>query len=121
MSCITENTIIVKPDAEIRCLEDLNGVGYVSGIYKAFENKDMVIFNFDCIGDVPWEIEDSDRLKLDLQKDLIILETNYGDSDGYYTRTPEGDVNDKNMLEWLKDKVSKADFKAIKKHTAYSW
>lgn len=45
MSQITENTVIVKPDAETRCLVDLNSVSYVSRIQKAFENNDMVFFS----------------------------------------------------------------------------
>lgn len=120
MSQITENTVIIKPDAEARLLEDLNSVDYVSGIYKAFENKDMIIYNFDCNGDVPWEIEDSSTMKLDYQNDLIALETNYLDGDGYWTRTPKGDVKEANLILWLKGKVTKAELKTIRKHTEYS-
>ncbi len=120
MSQITENTVIIKPDAEARLLEDLNSVDYVSGIYKAFENKDMIIYNFDCNGDVPWEIEDSSTLKLDYQNDLIALETNYLDGDSYWTRTPKGDIEEANLILWLKGKVTKAELKTIKKHTEYS-
>lgn len=120
MSQITENTVIIKPDAEARLLEDLNSVDYVSGIYKAFENKDMIIYNFDCNGDVPWEIEDSSTMKLDYQNDLIALETNYLDGDSYWTRTPKGDIEEANLILWLKGKVTKAELKTIKKHTEYS-
>lgn len=120
MSQITENTVIIKPDAEARLLEDLNSVDYVSGIYKAFENKDMIIYNFDCNGDAPWEIEDSSTMKLDYQNDLIALETNYLDGDSYWTRTPKGDIEEANLILWLKGKVTKAELKTIKKHTEYS-
>lgn len=120
MSQITENTVIIKPDAEARLLEDLNSVDYVSGIYKAFENKDMIIYNFDCNGDAPWEIENSSTMKLDYQNDLIALETNYLDGDSYWTRTPKGDIEEANLILWLKGKVTKAELKTIKKHTEYS-
>ena len=120
MSQITENTVIVRPEAETRCLEDLNSVNYVSGIQKSFENKDMVIFIFDCNGDAPWEIEDSNTLQLDYQKDLLCLETNYLDGDVMWARTPDGDIKEATLIDWLKDKVTKAELKTIRKHIAYS-
>ncbi len=120
MSQITENTVIVKPDAETRCLADLNSVSYVSKIQKAFENKDMVIFIFDCNGDAPWEIENSDSLTLDYQNDLICLETNYLDGDDMWTRTPKGDIEEPTLIDWLRNKVTKSELKTIKKHIAYS-
>lgn len=120
MSMITENTVIVKPEAEDRLLEDLSSVNYVSGVQKAFENNDMVIYIFDCNGDAPWEIENSDSLKLDYQNDLIAIETNYLDGDGYWTRTPKGDIKEANLYMWLKGKVSKSELKLIIKRTEYS-
>lgn len=122
MSMITENTIAIKPDAEERVMNDLAGYG-CSGINKVFQNDKMVIILFDNNGDNPWDIQGTVNTQADWE-DFYVIETNYGDSDGYWTQifTPEDrQDSDKTFLHWVKHEVTPEEYAIIKKKTRYTF
>ena len=103
MSMITENTVMVLAPAEQSMLNDLKEYG-CDGIYKVYKDDDVVIYNFDCNGDSPWDILNNEDLELDWDS-ILALETNYGDGDGYWTRIRSDDGYmidiEETLAEWL--------------------
>ena len=106
MSCITENTVIVEAESEQSMLNDLTAYGCGDSVYIVYRDNNLVICNFDCNGDSPWDILNSEELELAWDA-LIALETNYGDSDGYWTRVRSNDGYmvdiEETLADWLKE------------------
>lgn len=105
MSCITENTVIVEAESKQSMLNDLVAYGCGDSVYIVYCDDNLVICNFDCNGDSPWDILDSEELELAWDA-LIALETNYGDNDGYWTRVRSDDGYmvdiEETLADWLK-------------------
>jgi len=121
MSCITENTIVIKPDAEERVMNDLRGYG-CSGINSVWRNDKMVIILFDNNGDNPWDIEGINNLQADWE-DFYVIETNYGDDDGYWTQVfvdGHGVPYDGEALDWLYDNLDISEYYTVKDLIAYN-
>ena len=81
MSCITENTIVIKASAKNALKKDIdlaiNDTHYrfrLQNVKKAFENNEYVVYIFDCNGDQPWEVADAGYFSLDWD-DVIAMET----------------------------------------------
>ena len=123
MSCITENTVVCKPDAEERVLNDLADYG-CSGINKVWSNDKMVIILFDCNGDNPWDIQGTSNTQADWE-DLLAIETNYGDGDGYWTQTITEEygagVFDGELLDWLHDILTEQEYNEVKSLIGYTF
>jgi len=121
MSYITENTIVIKPDAEERVVNDLKEYG-CSGINSVWRNDKMVIILFDNNGDNPWDIEGTINLQADWE-DFYVIETNYGDDDGYWTQVfVDGQCvpYDGDALDWLCDNLDLSEYYTVKDLIAYN-
>lgn len=104
MSCITENTVIVEAESKQSMLNDLVAYGCGDSVYIVYYDDNLVICNFDCNGDSPWDILDNEELELAWDA-LIALETNYGDGDCCWTRVRSDagymvDIEE-TLAEWL--------------------
>ena len=116
MSCITENTIVMKASDEdqfLKEVEQYEGIHRLSGVVKVFKNNDIAVYVFDCNGDSPWEVE-SDTIA------PIILETNYGDGDGYWTRLNGNDVSE-TCRELLQNMLTETEFKSLEDAIEYTF
>ena len=130
MSCLTENTIVIKPDAEERLKHDLEFARdtwcRINGDKCVFRNKDYVVYIFDCNGDQPWEImdgEERDALQLE-RSDVVVTETNYGDF--CWTLINKGKKKGLRDTRWhlityMKRRVTPDEFEILKERIAYSW
>lgn len=106
MSCITENTVIVEAESKQSMLNDLAEYGCGDSVYIVYCDDNLVICNFDCNGDSPWDILDSEELELAWDA-LIAMETNYGDGDCCWTRVRSNDGYmidiEGTLADWLKE------------------
>ena len=122
MSMITENTVMVAAPAEQSMLNDLKEYG-CDGIYKVYQDGDVVIYNFDCNGDSPWDILNNEDLELDWDS-ILALETNYGDGDGYWTRIRSDDGYmidiEETLAEWL-DKFHPGIYASVAEKIKYTF
>lgn len=126
MSMITENTVVIKPDAEERVMNDLADYG-CSGINKVWSNDKMIVILFDNNGDNPWDIQGTANTQADWE-DILAIETNYGDEDDdgclYYTQvnTEEYGMSpyDGELLDWLHDQLTEREYNKVKKLIAYT-
>ena len=118
MSQITENTMVI-PTALCNFVEqDLSNYG--CDYKKVFQNKQIAIYNFDCNGDSPGDILDSDECKTPYGE-IMALETDYLDGDVPWTRFPkEDEETDVTIKEWIKDIVTEEEYKVIAEKIAYS-
>ncbi len=128
MSCITENTIVIRPEAEPVLLSDIEKVGdiyRVSDLKCKFRNNEYVAYIFDCNGDQPWEVADAGTLDLDFEKDVIGTETVYPDGGRWTqildTKTGYWEDSDKKLSTIMKQKLTPEEFEAYKKGTAYTY
>lgn len=122
MSCITENTIVIRPDAEERVMNDLKSYG-CSGINSVWRNDKMVIILFDNNGDDPWDIEGTDNLQADWE-DFYVIETNYGDSDGYWTQVFENGCcvpYEGDAIDWLHDNLDLSEYHTVEDLIRYTF
>lgn len=123
MSCITENTVVIKPNAVDRVMFDLQDYG-CSGIKNVWSNDKMVIILFDCNGDNPWDIQGTDHTQAGWD-DILAIETNYGDGDGYWTQiiTKEygAGVFDGELLDWLHDVLTEQEYNEVKPLIEYTF
>lgn len=122
MSQITENTVVCKHTALDLIKSDL--IAYGCEPKEVYSNEAMAIVIFDCNGDAVWEVQP--EICKSSYEDILALETNYLDGDGMWTRypgTPEiAPFEDMpTIAEWLKSKVSNAEYQAIKTKISYSY
>ena len=126
MSCFTENTIVVKREAEEKLKHDLEaGRDWcrIRGDKCVFRNNKYAVYIFDCNGDQPWEVmfgEDRDNLLLEWS-DIVATETYYGD--GRWTRVyKNGRIEDTRfkLVTYMKNRLTPDEYEIIKKKTAYS-
>ena len=104
MSMITENTVVIKQSALQRVLHDLYEYG-CSNVKKVWSNDTKIVIIFDNNGDSPWDILTDYEAK---KGDILAIETNYGDGDGYWTRVwteygesmYDGDLLDYSQCIW---------------------
>ena len=99
MSQVTENTILIRKEAEEDLLHDLTceEVSFcrIRGVRKVFDGKRHVLYVFDCNGNQPWDVADKGVLKLKT-RDVLCTETGFGEGetwtrlgrDGYLWDTP---------------------------------
>ena len=119
MSMITENTVVIKQSALQRVLHDLYGYG-CSNIKKVWSNDTKIVIIFDNNGDSPWDILTDYEAK---KGDILAIETNYGDGDGYWTRvwTEYGEsMYDGELLDWLHDVLTEQEYNEVKPLIAYT-
>ena len=129
MSQITENTIVVKPEAEIQLVQDLqkaSGLFFrVRNIKCVFKNKNYVVYVFDANGDVPWEVTtDRNIFGLNINGDVLGVETVYGEGDRW-TRVldkKKGFLVDTNwwLATYMKRNLSAKEFEVYRKGTQYT-
>ena len=128
MSCITENTIVIKASAENALKKDIdlaiNDTYYrfrLQNVKKAFENDEYVVYIFDCNGDQPWEVADADYFSLDWG-DVIAMETVY--EDGRWTRYTDKDgvMQDTNrkLTTIMKNKLTEIEYENLCQNIMYS-
>ena len=128
MSCITENTIVIKPLAEKTLLEDIRKVEdefRIGGLQCIFRNKDYLVYIFDCNGDQPWEIVDSGFLDLDFSKDVYASETYYPE-DGRWTQVFDenfGKIGDsfRKLITLMKSKLTNSEYIDLKQKIQYTY
>ena len=85
MSCITENTLVIKASVENQVIADLRNYG-CDGINCIVRTDEYVCVVYDCNGDSPWDILPSDEVQLQDMGGIVAIEINYGDEDGPWTR-----------------------------------
>jgi len=124
MSCITENTIVVKPDAVPTLLKDLDKAKAdyrISGINMVYSDDKYAIYVFDCNGDMPWQIADKGVFALDF-KDVYATETNYGEFRWTQTYTNGVGRDSHNwLITCMKNKLDDVSWKKVKKAIEYTW
>ena len=123
MSCITENTVVCRPDAVGRVMTDLENYDSSYDYKEVFRNDKLVIIIFDCNGDSPWDIMPSSEQKTE-DDDILAIETNYGDGDGYWTRIWTDKYGlagyDGELLDWLHDVLTEQEYNEVKPLIAYT-
>lgn len=85
MSCLTENTLVIRAGVENEAIADLRNYG-CDGINCIVRTDEYVCVVYDCNGDSPWDILPSDEVQLQDMGGIVAIETNYGDEDGPWTR-----------------------------------
>jgi hypothetical protein len=120
---LTENTVVIKPEAEERIMADLEEYPSCRGINKVFQNDKMIIILFDNNGDNPWDIEGTRNTHADWE-DILFIETNYGNGE-YWSQVfdeKESYVVDTSMkfINWIRDKVNGVEYYTIKDVTRYN-
>ena len=122
MSCITENTVVIKSNAVDRVMFDLQDYG-CSGIKNVWSNDKMVVILFDNNGDSPWDIKGTANTQAQWD-DILALETNYGDDDGYWTQIITEEYGaahfDGELLDWLHDVLTEQEYNEVKPLIAYT-
>ena len=119
MSMITENTVVCRPDAVGRVMADLE-TSDESRNYKKLWHKDkFAVIIFDCNGDSPWDIQGTANTQADWE-DILALETNYGDSDGYWTQILVEENFDGELLDWLHDQLTEQEYNEVKELIQYT-
>lgn len=120
MSCITENTIVMKNcniEAFLKAIDvNKNQYGWVNNIKEVFKNEDLTIFVFDCNGE-PIAVEE--------EKCFLVLETNYLDGEPLRTQlfdAKSGKVRDvRNRAKyWIKKIIGAECFDSIQNGLIYS-
>lgn len=123
MSMLTENTVVIKPEAEERIMADLGECLSCRGINKVFQNDKMAIILFDNNGDNPWDMKGTLNTHADWE-DILFIETNYGNGE-YWSQVfdeKEGFVIDTNQkfIDWVRNKVNGVEYYTIKDVTRYN-
>lgn len=116
MSMITENTIIIKTENYDLFLKDVESFGTerrISNIETVYKSSDYMVIVFDCNGDVPWEIDNTEC-------PYEVLETNYltGEDDAIVTFSDEND--DIRCSDLLDKYVEKSEINRVKNCIEYS-
>ena len=120
MSCITENTIVVKNDdvqAFFKAVEEHRSkYGRINNLNNVFNNDKLTIFVFDCNGE-PIAVEE--------QIKFLVLETNYLDGESFHTQI--FDVIQKMIRDaryrakyWIKKMIGDTDFNAVQSKLVYT-
>ena len=120
MSCITENTIVIK-NKDIRLFENAiddnrKKYGWINNLQDVYHNEKLSIFTFDCNGQ-PLSIEE--------QVDFLVLETNYLDGEPLYTQVYDVKTNAitdarYRAKHWIKKLIGEEPFKKIQDALVYS-
>lgn len=124
MSCLTENTIVVKREAEERLVHDLEvGRGWcrIRNETCVFKNDEYVIYVFDANGDQPWDVMfGTEWKKLKLQReDIVATEINYLEGDVCWTRTGDAEI-DETLIQYMKKFLTPEEWEVVKEETEYS-
>ncbi|MBR6475397.1 MAG: hypothetical protein IKS98_08095 [Lachnospiraceae bacterium] len=114
MSCITENTLVVRASVENKAITDLRNYG-CDGINCIVRTDEYVCVVYDCNGDSPWDICERDELLLPDMNGIVALETNYGDEDGPWTRVFDDRKGylvdyDGSIFTYMKDILNESDY-----------
>ena len=121
MSCLTENTIVIK-SSDIDNLNTLFKIhqkeygSYIKNPVEVFKNNELAIFVFDCNGQ-PLGIEEN--------LEWLILETNFLDGDGYYTQRYNSNLDfceevETPAKELIKSMLNEEEYENIKNKLLYS-
>lgn len=120
MSCITENTIVVKnqdiPVLGIAIKDNREKYGWVKNLQAVFHNDELSIFTFDCNGDAH---------SVDEQVDFLVFETNYLDGEPLITQVRDSETGAvKNARArakyWIKKLIGEDAFRKIQGDLVYS-
>ncbi len=120
MSCITENTIVIKNNDIEKFWKAINDnknqYGWINNVEDVFSNEELSIFVFDCNGE-PIAIEE--------QICFLVLETNYLDGEPLHTQIY--DIKNKTIRDaryrakyWIKNMIGDASFNAIQNGLVYT-
>lgn len=118
MSMITENTMIIKTENYDLFLKDVESFGTerrISNIETVYKSSDYMVIVFDCNGDAPWEIDNTEC-------PYEVLETNYltGDECSIWTRINNG-CDDVLRCEDILDRyVNVYEIENVKRNIKYS-
>lgn len=125
MSCITENTIVVRKSAEPDLLHDFScedaEMCRLRNCNRVYDNEEIVVYVFDCNGDQPWDVVGGDGLKLK-PEDILCTETKY-DEDELWTRVnTDGILRDTEtpLDVFLKPLVPGNDYEDLAERISYS-
>ena len=120
MSCITENTIVIRnediPKFEDAIDDHKDKYGWIGDSTPIFVNEELAIFVFDCNGE-PLAIEE--------QVEFLVLETNYLDGEPLHTQVYDHKKNERRDARyrakyWIKKLIGEADFNAIQDKLIYT-
>lgn len=120
MSCITENTIVIKNEDidkfENAINDNRNKYGWIGNSKSIFSNNEYSIFVFDCNGE-PLAIEE--------QIGFLVLETNYLDGESLHTQVYDSKtkkIRDARYRarHWIKKMIGDASFNAIRNKLVYT-
>ena len=120
MSCITENTIVIK-NSDVEKFQKVindsrNQYGLIDNVQEVFKNEELSIFVFDCNGE-PIAVEE--------QICFLVLETNYLDNEPLHTQIY--DIKNKTIRDvryrakyWIKKMIGDIDFNTIQSRLVYT-
>lgn len=116
MSCLTENTILIKTKDADKFINIISENENYKNTMRFFHNEEYSLYAFDCNGQ-PMEIEDS--------IDFLVLETNYLDGEPLYTQIYDNNTNSirdsRNRASyWIKKYVGEERFERLKQYLKYS-
>ena len=116
MSCITENTIVIKKENETQLLKDYEKYECdhrLSGFNRVYDGTDICVYVFDANGDGPWEIEPD-------TVEWMALETYYLDDEELWTRFSDESTQEETIAEWLKGIILEPEYSKVIKSISYS-
>ena len=124
MSIITEDTIVIKREAEEKLKSDFETGREWCRIQNekcVFRNKDYAVYVFDTDGGQPWDVMfGSEYEKLQLtSSDIVVTETNYLDDEKPWTRAGGVDI-DESLIEYAKNLFEKDEWEEINEKIMYS-
>ena len=120
MSCVTENTIVVKnqdiPMLGIAIKNNREKYGWIKNLQAVFHNDELSIFTFDCNGEA---------YSVDEQVEFLVFETNYLDGDPFITKVRDNKAGVvKNVRyrakHWIKKLIGADAFRKIQSDLVYS-
>lgn len=120
MSCITENTIVIRNE-DIDKFEDAvddnkDKYGWIGNVNAVFSNVEYAIFVFDCNGE-PLAVEE--------QINFLVLETNYLDGEPLHTQIYDNKTKKHRDARyrakyWIKKMIGEENFNAIQRRLIYT-
>ena len=120
MSCVTENTIVIKSvDAQIfmnAVCDNRKRYGWINNLQKVYQNEELIIITFDCNGE-PFSIEE--------QVEFLVMEMNCLDGEPMYTQLRDPKTNKVTDVRyraqhWIKKLIGSEAFDEIKTNLVYS-
>ena len=124
MSGITENTIIVKREAEERLVHDLDWARdwfEINSDRCAFRNDAYCVYTFEANDGQPWDVllgKEYENLKLS-PSDIVVTETDFLDEDELMTKVGGTGIRE-SLIQYAKPLFTEKEWEEIKENTKYS-